>query len=303
MEFTEEERNIIRRYLLGELDEEQCQQLEEHIFTSPAFKTQVEMVEDELAEDYLAGRLPANDWNAFRQRLLLTPGQNQRIEIISALRTFAAQHPPSSLVRAEATRAHHSGGFNLLAFLVSSHPRSMLAAAAIIVIVVGSAGWLIRHISKTGQNPDDLIRRREIELEVSRLNPSGGQPLPPELTATASHILSVGLNPNILSRSGGELTKVEVLNRVTIVQFHLKLPLDDHDSYRVALYTSEGVELLRHDGMAAQTLNGFKDMIFNLPSSALPPGDYQLRLSGRYSTNRTEEVAEYGFRVALQNTR
>jgi hypothetical protein len=69
----------------------------------------------------------------------------------------------------------------------------------------------------------------------------------------------------------------------------------------VALFTSEGNELLSHDGLTAQILNGFKDMIFNLPSSALSPGDYQLRLSGRHNTNRFEEFADFDFRVARQN--
>jgi hypothetical protein len=304
MEFLEEEQNVIRRYLLGDLDEEQRQRLEERIFISPAFKTQVQIAEDELAEDYLAERLPASDRDAFRQRLLLTREQSQRIEVISALRDFAAQQPPLSISTvAKDTRDPRRRDAKLLSFLAGGSPKAILAVVTIVVIVTVAAFWLLRYSSITRPIPDELTRRHEIEREVSRLNPPGGQPLPPELTAPAAHISSVTLNPNIVRRSGGELAKIEIQNNITIAQFRLKLPLDGYDNYRLALYTSEGIELLSHDGLTPQTLNGFKDLIFNLPSSVLSPGDYQLRLSGRHNSDRFEEVADYNFRVAQRNSR
>jgi len=295
MEFLEEEQKVIRRYLLGALDEEQYQQFEERILTSPAFKTQVLIMEDELAEDYVAGTLSANDREAFRRRLLLTREQNRRLAFIRALSAYAAQQPPLPIAAAaNDARARRPGGVKLPAFLVSRPFQTMLAV--VVVLAAGGAFWLLRYSSKS-PNLDDLIRRQEIEREVSRLNPPGDQPLPPELMGPAAHISSVTLKPNPVSRSAGELAKVEVLNNVTIVQFRLKLPLDRYDSYLVALYTSKGLELLRHHGLTPQTMDGFKDLMFNMPSSALPPGDYQLKLSGHRYTNQFEEVADYYFRV------
>jgi hypothetical protein len=121
------------------------------------------------------------------------------------------------IVAAKDARSHRPGGVKLQAFFANSPLRSLLAAAVTIVILVGGAFWLLRHVSKTHPNSEDLTRRQEIEIEVHRLNPPSGQPLPPELTAPAAHILSVTLNPNILSRSNGELAKFELLNNVAIV--------------------------------------------------------------------------------------
>jgi len=302
MEFLEEEQKVIRRYLLGALDEEQCQQFEERILTSPAFKTQVLIVEDELTEDYVAGTLPASDRDAFRWRLLLTREQNQRLAVISALSAYVAQQTPVRIATlANEAHARRPAGVTPPAFLVSWRSRALLAA--VIILAAGFTFWLVSYLSKTRPNPDDLSRRQEIEREVSRLNPPSDQPLPPELKVPAAHISSVTLKPNLVSRSAGELAKVEVLNNVAVIQFRLKLPLDGYDSYRVALYTSKGLELLRHDGLTPQTLGGFKDLMFNMPSSALPLGDYQLRLSGRRGTNQFEEVADYYFRVAQHNSR
>jgi hypothetical protein len=304
MEFLEEEQLVIRRYLLGDLDEERRQQVEERLFTSPAFKTQLQIAEDELVEDYLAGRLSASARDVFRRRFLLIREQKQRIELISALRAYADKQPPLSIpAAASGSRTRYYGGSRLPVFLAGSPSRSMLTAAVIIVILVGGAMGLLRYLSKTSMNPADLSRRQEIELEVRRLNPPSGQPFPPELATPAAHISSVTLNPNTVTRSGGELAKVEISDSVTIMQFRLKLPLDGYDSYRLTLYTSEGAELLGHDGLTPQSLNGIKDLIFNLPSSALPPGDYQFRLSGRRNANRFEEVADYNLRVAPRNSR
>src|SRR5262245_27497594 len=117
MELLAEEQRMIRHYLLGDLDEEEYQQLEERLLTSPAFKTQVLMIEDELAEDYASGRLSASEQAAFRQRLLLTREQSQRFELLSALSAYAAQQPPVPIaVVARDVRPPHPEGLKLLAF-------------------------------------------------------------------------------------------------------------------------------------------------------------------------------------------
>src|SRR5262249_55570641 len=162
-------------------------------------------------EDYLAGRLPASDQDAFCQRLLLTSEQNQRIGVINALRAFAAQQPPLPIAAiAKGASARHLTGAKLLSFWAIGRSKAIVAAAVIVVIVAVAAFWLLRYSSKTRPSIDMLTRRQEIEREVSRLNPPSGQPLPPELTTPAANISPVTLNPNILSRSNGELTKVEI---------------------------------------------------------------------------------------------
>jgi hypothetical protein len=298
MDFPEKEQKVIRRYLLGKLDERQCEQLEERVLISPAFKMQVMIAEDELAEDYVSGRLSSKDQEAFRRRFLLTREQNQRIEIIRTLGAYAVQQPPVHItVAANNIRAQPSEGIKLPSFLLSRP--ALILLGVILVLAVGGAFWLVRRSSSPRTDPDDLTRRREIEREVSRLNPTGNQPLPPELTA---HISSVILTPNLL-RGAGETPKVETSSKVSVVQFHLKLPLDGYESYRVALYTSKGIELLHHDGLTSQSPDNSKDLIFNMPSSALHSDDYRLNLSGYRNMNPLEEVADYYFRVVRNNAR
>jgi hypothetical protein len=228
----------------------------------------------------------------------LTREQNRRLDFIRALSDYAAKQPPIHIAAANDARARRHGGVKLPAFLVSWPFQAALAV--VVLLAAGVAIWPLLYSSKSS-NPNDLARRQEIEREISRLNPPGGQPLPPELTGPAAHISSVTLEPNPVSRSGGELAKVEILNNVTVVQFRLKLPLDGYDSYLVALYTSEEIELLRHSGLTPQTVGDSKDLMFNMPSSALPPGDYRLKLSGRRDTNQFEDVADYYFRVPQRN--
>jgi hypothetical protein len=296
MEFPEEEQKVIRRYLLGNLDDRRRQQLEERVLTSPDFKLQVMIAEDELAEDYVSGRLSSKDQKAFRRRLLLTREQNQRVEVIRALGAYAAPQPSVHVtVAANNIRARLAKGVKLPSFLLSRPALILLGVT--VILAVGVAFWLVRRSSSPPTNPDDLTRGREIEREVSRLN---SKPLPPELMA---HISSVILTPNLLRDAAGEMPKVETSSNVSVVQLHLKLPLDGYESYQVALYTSKGIELLHHEGLASQSSGNSKDLIFNMPSSALHSDDYRLNLSGRRNTNSFEEVADYYFRVVQNNAR
>lgn len=299
MDFPEQEQNRIRQYLLGDLDEEQCQQLEEQFFISPDFKTQVLIAEDEIAEDYLAGTLSAKEEEAFRQRLLITREQTQRFNVIKSLGDYAASQPPVSISSAteEVVEVQRPFGFKLWAFLFK-RPVPILLAAVVLLAVF----WFVFQSLKHNSNSDDLIRRQELERQVSRLNSPDNQSLPPDLAASEAQTLSLTLKPDLL-RDSSEQAKVEISSNIKILQLKLKLLTAQYDNYRVELRNSNGVELLRHDGLTLQTSDGSQTIIFNLPSSALAPNDYLLRLSGRNETNHYEEVAEYFFRVAPNNPR
>jgi hypothetical protein len=295
MEFPKKEQKRIRQYLLGDLDEEQCQQLEERVFTSPDFKAQVLIVEDELAEDYVAGTLSTREKEAFRQRLLLTHEQNQRLNVISGLRAYAASQPPIPIasVGGEMQRP-----FGLKQFASLFRQPVPVLLTVLIILAAGFTFWFLSQPLKPGPNPQDLMRRQELEQQVSRLNPPGNQPLPSELTAPEAKLSYLTLTPDLLRGTSGQ-AKVEILGNITVLQLKLNPPFDQSDRYRVELRTGNGIELLRHDGLTRRTSDKAGTINFNLPSSAIPPNDYILRLSARNKMNQYEEVAEYFFRISL----
>jgi hypothetical protein len=82
MNELEQEQQVITEYLLGGLDEETKQQVEERVITDRKYKEEVLMVEDELVEDYLAGRLPETKRDRFRRHYLSGPSQRQKLRLL-----------------------------------------------------------------------------------------------------------------------------------------------------------------------------------------------------------------------------
>ena len=64
----EREQSLIRRYLLGDLEERRRERLEKRILTDPKFRKRVLLVEDELFDDYVMGALSGNERRKFDER-------------------------------------------------------------------------------------------------------------------------------------------------------------------------------------------------------------------------------------------
>lgn len=81
---------MIKQYLLGMLSTEDQERIEERLITDKDFFEQVNIVEDELIDDYLDGVLLEMERERFRNYFLSTPQQRQRLESVKALRQYAS---------------------------------------------------------------------------------------------------------------------------------------------------------------------------------------------------------------------
>jgi hypothetical protein len=77
----------IRRYLLGLMPEPEAEALEASYFARPGVFDRVRAVEDDLLDDYAAGRLAAADTQAFEGRYLASPALRRRVVAARALAT------------------------------------------------------------------------------------------------------------------------------------------------------------------------------------------------------------------------
>src|SRR5216110_2204124 len=81
----------IRRFLLGGLDATEQSLFEHSLFVDESLEERVRLVELELPDDYTANRLTRADRELFRQRFLLTPDRERKLEVSKALHdNFAA---------------------------------------------------------------------------------------------------------------------------------------------------------------------------------------------------------------------
>ena len=80
----------IRRYLLGDMSAKDEGELEAAYFHDSGLLTRVELVRDDLADEYAARRLSEADREKFERRLLASDEGREQLAITKALRNAAA---------------------------------------------------------------------------------------------------------------------------------------------------------------------------------------------------------------------
>src|SRR5215471_3378663 len=78
--------NTLRKYLLGELNEEEQSEVEQRLLAEGDFFEQVLIEEDELIDDYLDGSLSGAQRHYFDQYFLCTPERQKKYLLIKGLR-------------------------------------------------------------------------------------------------------------------------------------------------------------------------------------------------------------------------
>jgi len=122
----------IRRYLIGELAEDEIRRVEERIMSDREFSALATFVEDMLVDDYVEGRMEERDRESFEKLLLATPQGAEKVRFTRALKEYAANARPKEY------RPKRNAGFGQSVFGL---PRWALVAAAIFLIAAGMGIW------------------------------------------------------------------------------------------------------------------------------------------------------------------
>jgi CHAT domain-containing protein/Flp pilus assembly protein TadD len=150
MDVSLKSEGVIREYLLGRVsDETTLERLEELLFTDEEFCSQVELVEEDLINDYVMGRLNAVDAESFRATLPVNSERRFKLELTRGLKDKA-------LAR-DLDQAENKSSFlvSLQAFL--RKPQYAGALAVLVIAVVGLAIYLTRQ-----PRVDDLAELRSM---------------------------------------------------------------------------------------------------------------------------------------------
>jgi hypothetical protein len=139
----------ILAYLLKELPEGELEQFENECFDQETWPEQINLVEEDLIDDYLHAELPPQQSQHFEQNYLTTPARLERVRLAAALIRHAdtqkAATDPALYVQAPSSGL--SWTRRLQAFW-SGQPWPLSAAVALALIaIVGGVWWLFspRH--------------------------------------------------------------------------------------------------------------------------------------------------------------
>jgi hypothetical protein len=314
---------LISRYLLGELPEEQQVEIEDRAFSDKDYLAGITAIENDLIDEYVRGELSAADQKQFESRFLASAERRKRVEFASALRTVVSEStvPKKNVVH---DKPSWSWRDSLYAFLNGLNPAARLAFVAAMILLIVGAAWLftetlrlrrqvnqLRAEKQSGQDLQqtlDAERKRNEELNA-RLNQEKQQreqtdeslrqlteseatkPAPPPVFA------SLTLLPG-LARSGGQKPNLDLSNDVRLVRLQIGIdPEEQYKSFAVELRTVAGRGVWNRENLAARTRRGTRAVGLTLPATVLKSGEYELRLRGLTEGGGSEDVGFYYFNV------
>ncbi|MCC6539259.1 MAG: hypothetical protein IT162_17030 [Bryobacterales bacterium] len=294
-------KNELTDFLLGRLAGPDRERLEAALFASPdaAALDEMEEAENDLLDEYAAGRLAAADRAQFERFYLTTPERVRRVQFARALAAESRRQAAEAKSHAAAPRWWQT--------LLLPGPRFALAGAGL-ALAAALTGFLVvnRQLART---EDELLalsytlneERARFARELAAARQT--QAVPQAATQAVGRVVTFVLSAAGLSRGGGgeETAAAPLRLAATVETVRLQLPVDAAARGRYARFTAvvetaEGRVVWRSAQMAAAGTS----VTVALPAASLAGGDYLVRLSGVAGAAGAdaESVADFVMRVA-----
>jgi hypothetical protein len=256
-----------RRYLLGELSEDERVAIERAYFADQRAGDAIAAEEDALIDDYVSGRLSARDRERFEGHYLASPVHRQRVATIRRLSEIA-----DSEQRTERSRR--------------SRVLASLAAAAVLLLAASVMTLRSRRLTTTpaastppavaaappaavGTAPTRAIPPRVFAFSLASGNVRGADDQPPLVIPPNADVVALRLEPTA--------------NRAAT------------SSARAVVATLGGES--KWEGDARSPAAGAPGLEIDIPAARLPPDDYIVTLYGRAASGGERERDRYFLRV------
>jgi hypothetical protein len=316
-QYTQEE--LVHRYLLGDLQEEQEIAFEREYFADPEMMERVWEIENELVDLYVRNRLSGDDKIMFERNYLASPVHRERVAFaISLLERIDSRRGSGRVVTGTGPAISWWS-----AFMASLRGNFLLwAAMAAVVLLSGLSIFLFSERARLHREIDQLKaetvshqqRTEELENEIAATreqsdklaneivreeSQTGASPTetPPRETRS---VLSFVLSPMSM-RSGGEAQRLRLSKATAAILLQMRVGQPGARVYQVDLRTVEGVKVWSRSSVKARpSTNDSSTVSVFIPAGKLAANDYILTLSATNGANETEEINRYFFRVSKE---
>ena len=164
---------IVSAIHVGISDQETEQSIEENVLSGSVDSIHLQLVEDELIDDYLFGRLSSKEEQRFADHFLCTDDRKQRLAIARAIIQHAREQPIDvSEVHPKLSRRK----FRVLHFPWITATTAALFAAIILAVLLGFQFLRLRRETRVARNAANEIERLQAALTAQNLRPPGATP-------------------------------------------------------------------------------------------------------------------------------
>lgn len=310
----------LRSYFLGTLAVEESERLEEQCAADAELTEQAQIVESELADDYLRENLPADERRLFEENYLTTEARREKLRLAVNLWKVANEDQKTvetpaptfrqtlfanyrMLIFGGLTAAIIFGAFGIFWLNSNKNPeivRQENANQAINSKVQNQLIEALHNANVANQNLGIGVRHSNNSVNSAQHNSqktaNNAAPKPsatPEIKLTpkpnAPTLATFVLSPGTLRSEGEQFIKIAP--NTDKINLRLTLPNDavKYQTYRAVLKTA--------DGEIVFTSSNLKSFNLLLSAAKLENQTYIIILEGQNAENPAESIAEYSFRV------
>jgi hypothetical protein len=280
---------ILREYLLGRLetDQELVERIDEQMLTDPVFSMNVDIIEDEIIEEYLEETLDAADSRAVEQHFLRPPERQRKLRNARLLSRHLADASPHANHIEKSIPTRKLDG----AWLSTLTPPSLRTCAEIAASILFAASVLYLW-----------NQQRKLEIAVKQSNLQTAQegersvPLDRQLQAilppTQSSTVMLSLVTPGLLRGDAHLPEAKLPIASKTLHIEVALTFGPFTNYQVQL-KHEGTVVWSQSGVHATVVPGGSILPLTIPTDAVPSGMCELAI-----TSTGKPLASYWFLVA-----
>jgi hypothetical protein len=316
---TNKNKDLIVRYLLGDLAENEQVAIEDRAFEDHNYLENIVAIEDDLIDSYVNGEIPASQRTKFENSFFSSDRRRKKVEFAQALATVTAeaasglQEWPAVTPRRE-WQNPLKGLFSNLRLV----PAFSGALAALLLVIAGA--WLITHNLRLNseiarlrseqqqreverKNLEEQVNKErtrseelaaELEREQQRVSEQSSQTLPETAPST---IASLILGPAI-SRGNNNRSKLEITEAIRTARLQVMIdPQDNYPRFQVEIRSPNGQSIFSRNKLNARVTKSTRALFLSVPAAVLKPGRYELALKGVTGDGRTEDVAFHYFDV------
>ena len=134
---SDDNHDITRRYLLGQLTEDEEQNVEERLLSDDDLFQELELTKDELTQEYVSRQLTAKESEWLENHFLISSEGEQKHDFAKTFAVYARNHQAQPLKALSFIERFRS--------FWNAQPKALQAAVAVAVLVIAVAVvWLIR---------------------------------------------------------------------------------------------------------------------------------------------------------------